>query len=375
MSAAKILLTADWQLCNSLPHAKAVEHGETDRLLDQKAVINRIMEIAVEEEVMAMIVLGDLFERRLLDAVTLRFGVEALLHIATIAPLYVLPGNHDAHSLSGERFTPEFLDELNSRITFLYEGVYEIPGCHARFFALPWCSTKTAVEKVKSLREKATDYEDGVTKVLLLHHPIAGCRTSENYVCPAQDGLAPDAICDGWDLVAAGHFHDMQTFGAKNNGLYVGAPMQHDFRDANRTEERGVVIATFDGAVPKIKHVPIQSPRFYALRWSQITNHAFKASMLSRGDRVRVGVEATSTNWATEGAQAEMWAKPLREQGVHVSVFHIPIIEAQQRLEVGDRLSTDQVLLDYVNSVDTGGLDKTRLLEIGRALLKEAQNG
>lgn len=378
MTITNILMTADWQLCNALPHSKVVEHGETDRFRDQQAVLARINEIAVDENVSAVFVLGDLFERRLLDAVTLRFGVEALMSLASIAPVYILPGNHDAHSVAGQRFTPEFLDVLDERFDILYDGEYELPGCDARFFAVPWCSTKAAAEKIKALRERAEKlYGKDARKVLLLHHSVAGCKTSDNYTCPVGEGLDANETCDGWDAVFAGHFHDMQQFGSDLRGMYVGAPMQHDFRDANRLNERGVVIATFDTSNQKvaIKHVPIKSPRFYALRWSQISNHGFKASALAAGDRVRVGVEAKSADWASDGAQAELWAKPLRERGVHVSVFHVPIVEVTQRLEVGDKLSTDQVLSDYVAGADTGNLVKARLLEIGRELLAEATNG
>lgn len=368
----KVLVTADWQLCNRLPHSRPVDNGETDRFQDQKEVVKEIVAIAGREQVNRVLILGDLFERRLLDAITLKFCVDALTKLSMVAPVYIMPGNHDAHSMQGRRFTPEFLDSLGgAAIRYLGEGSFSQTKW-ARFAALPWCPTDGAMEKIRALRQYIEQNPGDGKQVLLLHHPIVGCRTSENYVCPEQDGLDPDEVCEGWDMVIAGHFHDYQEFGGC--GFYVGAPMQHDFRDANREEQRGVRVLEFSDSGVKRRFHPISSPMFYTRKWSELRGTK-SVLHLSDGDFLRVGIECQAADWPRLYATAKDLFHESEQAGSRIFIHHIPIVEVNQRLAVEEGRSTTKTLEDYVELNDPGPLDRTRLLEIGKALLAEVENG
>ena len=90
--SVKIAITADLHANNNLFLAKLVSAGYSDRLID---VCNALDEV-LKADVDAVFILGDLYHNRLLDAPTLTMvsGIFAHDHGK---PIYLLPGNHDAH--------------------------------------------------------------------------------------------------------------------------------------------------------------------------------------------------------------------------------------------------------------------------------------
>mgnify|MGYP001153990531 CR=1 FL=1 len=374
MKPYKVLFTADWQLCNNLPYSKPSKdiRSVSDRLLDQIAVVEKIRDLALHHEVEDVFFLGDLFERRLLDAVTLRYGVEAVLRLATVARVWILPGNHDAHSLTSGRFTSEMFGALgNNQVNFLGGSQSVTPSRNAavNFYPMPWCPLEQVEEHLAILRKQRVEHR---CNVLLLHHPILGC-VSGTWQCDV--GLDANAVCDGWDLVMAGHFHERQAFGPC--GRYVGAPMQHDQRDAGGGK-RGVEIVTFYGSPPvelRSTFESIDSPRFYTFDWDELVTGEEDDSIIKSGDYVRIGVLATYAEWVMKFAQADVRAKELRENGVHLDVFHKPLQQHEQRLELGKAPTHEKTLSKYLEIAETEGLDKKRLMEIGVAALREVSRG
>lgn len=364
MTQYKALITADWQLCNNLPYAKPAsgQVGVTDRLLDQMDVIRQIGDVAIQHKVSDIFFLGDLFERRLLDAITLRYGVEAVLALAKFARVWILPGNHDAYSATGSRFTPEVFSVLGATSVRFLDGTLVVspqPKIGVDFFSMPWCPLAKAEEQLEAVRARR---EKGKRNVLLLHHPILDC-VDGSWKCDA--GLEANAVCEGWDMVLAGHFHERQSFGSC--GGFVGASMQHDQRDAGGGP-RGVEILTVTPDEMKREFVEIQSPRFYTFDWDEISETGETANP---GDYVRVGVASTHAEWAIRFAEADVWAKEQRGHGLHVDIYHKPIQQHEERLHLGDAPTHAQALSEYLEIAETEGLDKARLSEIGAAALKE----
>jgi DNA repair exonuclease SbcCD nuclease subunit len=370
---SRVLFTADWQLCNSLPHSRVTEDGETDRLRDQLSVVSKIGEIAKAENVDEIFLLGDVFERRLLDAITLRAGMSAVIQLSQIAPVRMLPGNHDVNSSTGERDLLEAFVELqDERVTHLskYEYVMKTSD-QVAFFPAPWLPVSLARKKIERLRAGRIK---SCLNVLLLHQGINGCKDG-GWVC--ENELEDREVCEGWDLVLAGHFHDRQVFGPC--GEYVGAPMQHDFRDAG-AGDRGVLVVDFKGReAPTKKFVVIDSPKFFVHKWD--FGHDNK-QLISRklgvrtGDYLRIDVEATSQQWSALQPEVDSLVSFYR-QGVNVMPpKHLPIAQIETRLQTSsDAPSVEEAIARYVEFANTEGLDKQRLLEVARGVLKEVGNG
>jgi hypothetical protein len=207
---------------------------------------------------------------------------------------------------------------------------------------------------------------------LLLHHSIVGCKFAD-WTC--DDGLDPDEVCEDFDWVWSGHFHDHQFFGHRNKGMYLGAPMHHRFEDAGRPA--GFWNAVWSGdSLCEREFVDGGCPRFFE------TEGAYEdvPEGAKPGDYLRINVTATTLGW--EGAKAtvrervEAWNKAgYRASFKHKPVYHHThrVVETEGKKAGG--MSVEAMMAAYVGSpdVDTAGLDLARLRRIGREALEAAK--
>jgi DNA repair exonuclease SbcCD nuclease subunit len=207
--------------------------------------------------------------------------------------------------------------------------------------------------------------------VLMLHQSINGCRDG-GWVC--DDGLDPTEVCEGWDKVFAGHFHDYQTFGCC--GEYVSAPMQHHFGDAG-SNARGVSVVEFDKDEMREQRYSIEAPRFHVREWEgELPQRITNADMVHAGDYLRIDVPATHAEWKAKRDEVEEAVGAWREQGVHaLDPKHVPILQHEDRLPVGDKVTDEEVLTKYLDLANLEGLDRDLLMQIGLATLQEVDNG
>lgn len=372
----RALFTADWQLCNSLPHSKprsldaelSAKPGLTDRFCDQLDVVAQIEVLAQKEKVDAVFFLGDLFEKSLLDAVTLTHGVGAVVNLSKVCPVYVLPGNHDAHGSAGVRFTPEVFDEIGADIKFLGGKEVLRPSGQVKvaFHPLPWRPPGEVMPRVEDLRAAA---KKGETNVLLLHNSVVGCR-HQGWVC--DDGVDAERLCVGWELVLAGHFHDPQRFGESVPGRYVGAPMQHDFRDAD-SPDRGVWIYEFEkGGQFNGKFHELESPKFHIAKW-ELPHLVECAEQADEGDYIRVVAEMTHSEWTAMSKEIEVRCKELAdERNVRVLPLHKPVYHHEVRLDTdGGVILPEEAVSKYLAIANTDGLSDDKLKEIALGALRE----
>jgi len=363
----KALITADLHLSNGLPHAKPTRDGLTDRFEDQLRVLEQIKKVGISEKVDAMFILGDVFDKRLLDAVTLRHSLEAF---AAMAPLdvWMLPGNHDAHSEVAERFVSEIFREGVTgldHLHFLDCGVWR-PGAlpWLRFWALPYSSLDVARQRLATFRDEIGKHpENDAREILLMHQSVVG---SEHLGWTCDAGLTATEVTDGFDHVFAGHFHKQQEF-------YVGAPMQLHFGEEGYPSE--VHVVTFEKNASELfdlQSFSIKAPKFYTR-----TNPAKISKEIESGDYLKIQIKATHAEWAKIQAAWKVREAELKEQGVHAKVVHIPIYHHEARLaekdsEVGDMPG---MISSYVDAAEvvTEGAGKGTLKKLGLEILEEAR--
>jgi DNA repair exonuclease SbcCD nuclease subunit len=182
--------------------------------------------------------------------------------------------------------------------------------------------------------------------------------------------LDADEVCQGFDLVLAGDFHEPQEFGTC--GRYVGSPMQHDFRDAG-SGPRGVLFVEFAKNLVQ-RFIPIESPRFHVQKITR-DSRALSNPLPRRGDYLRIDVEATHAEWLTSLPEIEQYAQELVAKGVNVlPPKHVPIAQVETRLgkNAPDFLEAASA---YVKLANTEGLDPDRLIQIAQEVLNEVENG
>lgn len=250
----KLLHTSDWHLGST----------EIDRSLydDQIFFIDRICQIIEEEQVDAVMIAGDVFDRAVASADAIRLYDYALTKICMKlgVPVLMIAGNHD----SAERLANcgELLAAAGLYISGSIEKEPKIVAIKdTEFFLLPWITE----EKVKSVypeeREKIDSLEDayrvvaskyracftpGKRHILIAHAFITDSETSTSDRA-AEIGFAtqvPASVFDGFDYVALGHIHKPQD--VSETIRYSGTPMVYSFGKEEKQEKSVTILDTSD---------------------------------------------------------------------------------------------------------------------------------
>lgn len=274
----KLLHTADWHLGKRL-------YG-VDRLADAAEVLGEVTAIAEREAPDAIIVAGDLLDRRPVDAEPLGICLDALAALAEVAPVLAVTGNHDDEAfwghlgpwLTGRGIT------LGHRVDDAREAVRTIETAAGPLHAglVPWPSpadleqphgtdagnarrryTEWVTASVVAIGDELRRRSDaGGATALIGHLMISGARTGggerELSVGPAS-ALAGSDLPDV-DYTALGHIHLPQAVpGAPGAAFYSGSPMALDFSES--ADAKRVVVAEIAGGETTVRDVPLTSGR------------------------------------------------------------------------------------------------------------------
>ena len=352
----KVLAIADFHMSNRLPYARPTKRDQTDRLEDQLALWDQVKQVAIAEEIETILVLGDLFDKSLIDAVTLTHTVSAIIGLGT--EVLILPGNHDANSIRGGRFTVEAFGAMgHDRIQVIGEqSGQRVEVGQLVFHPVAFKPSLAAMEEIRFIQ---AGLDSSRYNVLLLHASILGARHM-GWEC--DDGLDPDAVCSGFDLVLAGHFHAHQLFGSC--GMYLGAPMHHHYGDVGRSA--GFWLFEFGRKGLRNKtFIESNAPKFHLCK-SLKENHD-----AGPGDYLRYELEATHARWAKIKPKAQAHCEALRATGVKADFKHKPVYHHESRLVAASGisigLSMESALVEYTKAsgVKTAGLDSKRLKTMG----------
>jgi DNA repair exonuclease SbcCD nuclease subunit len=365
----RAIFLADLHVSNSLPYAHRLDQKSpvTDRLVDTLKVLDEAARYAVENEIGEVYVVGDLLDRRLLDAVTLKAAKEKLVEVLIDEyglNVTLVPGNHEAYDAGGSAYTLEAFANLRpDRLRVWGPEMATVLTDSARIVGLPY---KPEDETRKSLDGLA----DREVTVVLLHQSLAGGRVGD-WVCP--EGLSEEDLA-GFRFTIAGHFHSKQTLPSEK-AMYLGAPMQHNFGDAG--DERGFWDVKIGTKRVQTTFVESRAPRFHIVRWGQKSDKPLPAKS---GDYVQIDVSGTAAQLKTKLPEATEFGELLKtHHGVRlVKVRPLLVAEKKARLQLvdvesGKRITWPAVVEGYLDGCDLAGLERRRLEELARAALAEAE--
>lgn len=250
----KLLHTSDWHLGST----------ELDRPLydDQVFFIEKICRIIQQEQVDAVLLAGDVYDRAVASAEAMKLYNDAVTKICKElrVPVLVIAGNHDG----AERLAN--CGELLSAAGLHICGAIEREPKRVTFedtevFLLPWITE----EKVKSVypeeRESVNSIEDayrvvadkyracftpGKRHILIAHAFLTNSETSSSDRA-AEIGFATQvsaSVFDGFDYVALGHIHKPQDVTATIR--YSGTPMIYSFGKEEKQEKSVTIVDTSD---------------------------------------------------------------------------------------------------------------------------------
>ena len=258
----RLLHTGDWHLGKRLYGADRAEEAE--------AALAQLSAVAEEEAVDAVLVSGDLLDRRVVDSAALGACLRALERLAEVAPVLAVAGNHDDPDL-WTHLAPHLATSgihVAGLVRPPAEAVVTVPTAAGPLHAalLPWPEPgRIALEAGASAQDARSRYADLVADVIDDYAAEAVARRGDEggaavlvghlMVERARAGggereltmgmtyaVAPAALPVDLDYLALGHVHRPQTLpGLAAPGRYCGSPMALDFSEDNHPQSACLV--------------------------------------------------------------------------------------------------------------------------------------
>lgn len=243
----KFLHTADWHI--------GKKFFGFDLLEDQAHAFKEMVQIAEEEQVDAIVIAGDLYDRTVpaAEAVELFNQMMYELNIEKKFPVLAITGNHDSHVRveTGSPWFKEMGFYLHTRLDQAFEPI-EIGG--VQFFLLPYFepfqarqyfqdeSIRTIEDAMQLVVKKmAEKMKSNCQQVLVAHFFVAGSQTTDSETKVNVGGLdnVPVSLLSDFDYVALGHLHTKNALQAEN-ARYSGTLLKYSLSERN--QEKGVWI-------------------------------------------------------------------------------------------------------------------------------------
>lgn len=302
----KFLHTADLHIGKKLFELSLIE--------DQKYILFQILEIACREQVDAVLIAGDVYDRAVpsTEAVELLDFFLTKLQAAGI-PVIMISGNHD----SPERIS--FADAILEKQGLYIAGSFEEPlktvtlkdayGL-VTFVCMPFVkpavtgSTDNAGAVKHMLSGLSVVREQNHRYVLLTHYFVTGengeapqLSDSETDVNVGGLDNVPARLFADFDYVALGHIHKPQHIGA-GNVYYSGSPLKYSFSEARGDKSVNIVELGEQGQVKVRRELltPLREMRCIRGRLADLMS----SSVIEQGNAADAGredyIQATLTD-------------------------------------------------------------------------------
>lgn len=280
MKKVRFLHTGDWHIGKKL-------YGY-DLLADQKDIIEQILTIAIDQQVDAIVIAGDLYDRSLpsVEACQLLNQSFIKMNLEKKMPLLVISGNHDS-DVRLSTGMPWYEQTDFHLYTDLQQSFTPIEMGGTQFFLLPYFEpiaarlyfeeeNLTLQEAIKKIITKMYDLFDADKKhVLVTHFFIDGssrCDSETTVEVGGLNGIPYDLLQD-FDYVALGHLHSKNAL-KKENALYSGSPLKFSLSEKN--DQKGVWIVDSQTMQPEFHELqPKRDVRSLEASFEELTNPAF----------------------------------------------------------------------------------------------------
>lgn len=246
------------------------------RRMEVLECFRRIVDLALERKVAAVLLAGDIFHGEGIAENTFRFFCHHLERLSEqrIWTL-IVPGNHDPLTDSSYWVRRRFSPYVKVFTEPHWTSFTEIPGLE--IWGLPFIPEQRS-------KRIFTDFPDAFTsarRIALVHGQVLEGQAGDDYYPFTADDLSRCRL----DYLATGHIHRPREIQwGKTRVVYPGSPIRLTFKE---TEERGVVLVTVDES-------------------------GLSAQKLSLKDREYRGTELDLTRLGTEGVyqSLQQWANP-----------------------------------------------------------------
>lgn len=233
--------------------------NEFSMLEDQEYILRQILKTADKEQVEAVLIAGDVYDKQVPSAEAVRLFDWFLTQLnSRKLPVFVIGGNHD--SVERLSFGAQIMEESGVYLTQSYDGKVvpvrlEDEYGPVNFWMLPFL--KPAMVKRFFSEQDIVTYQDALETVignmelnreernlLIAHQFVTGAVTggSEDSVEVFVGGVenVDASVFADFDYVALGHIHRAQSAGGEQI-RYSGTPLKYSFSEIRH--EKSVTIA------------------------------------------------------------------------------------------------------------------------------------
>lgn len=233
--------------------------NEFSMLEDQEYILRQILKTADKEQVEAVLIAGDVYDKQVPSAEAVRLFDWFLTQLnSRKLPVFVIGGNHD--SVERLSFGAQIMEESGVYLTQSYDGKVvpvrlEDEYGPVNLWMLPFL--KPAMVKRFFPEQDIVTYQDALETVignmelnreernlLIAHQFVTGAVTggSEDSVEVFVGGVenVDASVFADFDYVALGHIHRAQSAGGEQI-LYSGTPLKYSFSEIRH--EKSVTIA------------------------------------------------------------------------------------------------------------------------------------
>lgn len=233
--------------------------NEFSMLEDQEYILRQILKTADKEQVEAVLIAGDVYDKQVPSAEAVRLFDWFLTQLnSRKLPVFVIGGNHD--SVERLSFGAQIMEESGVYLTQSYDGKVvpvrlEDEYGPVNLWMLPFL--KPAMVKRFFPEQDIVTYQDALETVighmelnreernlLIAHQFVTGAVTggSEDSVEVFVGGVenVDASVFDDFDYVALGHIHRAQSAGGEQI-RYSGTPLKYSFSEIRH--EKSVTIA------------------------------------------------------------------------------------------------------------------------------------
>lgn len=259
----RIIHTSDWHLGRRLHTADLTE--------DHRAFLRWLLAQAQEQQVAAVVVAGDVFDRAQPPAEAVALLDQSLADFAAAGiPLFFTSGNHDSaiRLRYGGRVMAQAGVHIRSSITELTQplllsdehgvvGLYGIPYLNPDEVR-DELEAERSHESVLSAamgRIKKDAADRGLTRTIVAAHAFVrggAASDSEREIRVGGIGDVPSAVFDGVSYVALGHLHGPQHVSLTGSATvlrYSGSPLAFSFSERNHDKSVSLVEIGSEGEI------------------------------------------------------------------------------------------------------------------------------
>ncbi|MCF0186010.1 MAG: exonuclease SbcCD subunit D [Bacteroidaceae bacterium] len=250
----KILHTADLHIGKRINGFSMLE--------EQKFILNKIVSECKRNDVDAIVLAGDIYDKSVPSAEAVTLFDEFLVNLSKLnKQIFIISGNHD----SAERlaFASRLLDECGVHVAPVYSGkvspiVISDEFGEVAVYLLPFIKPQI-VQHFAGDNVKISTYEDAVRyvidkmeidnkrrNILVTHQFITGAEStdSEDVMVGGLDNIDA-AVFKVFDYVALGHLHRPQCCG-RETVRYSGSPLKYSFSEVKDNKSLSLITLAED---------------------------------------------------------------------------------------------------------------------------------